>query len=238
MTYKPGPRTWDAERAAQSPEPVDAPAAMPPVFDCIFQDRLGDLFRWRRDVRRFRRDPVDPQAIEELVALATLAPSVGHSQPWRFVSVDAPERRQAVIGNFNRCNAAALASYEGAEAALYAQLKLAGLREAPRHLAVFCETAPDAGRGLGRMTMPETLAYSVVGAMQNLALAARARGLGVGWVSILEPAAMTTCLDVPKDWQFIAYLCIGRPEEEHLDPELERHGWQNRLPLDSVFFRR
>lgn len=210
----------------------------PPVFDPAFQTLLGDLFRWRRDVRRFRQDPVDPQAIEELVALATLAPSVGHSQPWRFVSVDAPERRQAVIDNFNHCNAAALASYDGDEAALYARLKLAGLREAPRHLAVFCEIAPQAGRGLGRMTMPETLVYSVVGAMQNLALAARARGLGVGWVSILDPAAVATSLDVPQGWQFIAYLCIGRPEEEHLDPELERHGWQQRLPLDRVLFRR
>ncbi|MGO9134992.1 MAG: 5,6-dimethylbenzimidazole synthase [Methylovirgula sp.] len=211
---------------------------MPPCFDSLFQSALADLFRWRRDVRRFRREPVDAQMIEELVALATLAPSVGHSQPWRFVSVDAPERRQAITENFNRCNAAALARYEGEDAALYAGLKLAGLAEAPLHLAVFCETQATEGRGLGRMTMPETLAYSVVGAVQNLALAARARGLGVGWISILDPGGVARSLDVPPQWQFIAYLCIGWPEEEHLDPELERHGWQMRLPFDSVFFRR
>lgn len=210
----------------------------PPCFDESFTALLTELFRWRRDVRRFRRDLVDLNVIEELVALATLAPSVGHSQPWRFVSVENGERRKAIIGNFNRCNAAALATYEGESAALYARLKLAGLCEAPVHLAVFCDRAPTAGRGLGRMTMPEALAYSVVGAVQNLALAARARGLGVGWVSILDPGEIATILNVPAEWQFVSYLCIGRPEEEHLDPELERHGWQNRLPQSAVLHRR
>lgn len=212
--------------------------AAAPAFDSAFQDLLATLFRWRRDVRRFRRDPIDMRVIEELVGLATLAPSVGHSQPWRFVIVEETERRTAVVNNFNACNAAALANYDGAEAALYARLKLAGLCEAPVHLAVFCDCAPAAGRGLGRMTMPETLAYSVVGAVQNLALAARARGLGIGWVSILDPREIAAILDVPAEWLFISYLCIGRPEEEHLDPELERHGWQMRLPQSAVLHRR
>ncbi|MHB8886722.1 MAG: 5,6-dimethylbenzimidazole synthase [Methylovirgula sp.] len=210
----------------------------PPRFDEDFAALLTELFRWRRDVRRFRRDLVDITVIEDLVGLATLAPSVGHSQPWRFVCVEDGERRKAIIGNFNRCNAAALSTYEGEEAALYARLKLAGLCEAPVHLAVFCDRAPSAGHGLGRLTMPETLAYSVVGAVQNLALAARARGLGVGWVSILDPGEIAAILDVPSEWQFVSYLCIGWPEEEHLDPELERHGWQNRLPQSAVLHRR
>jgi 5,6-dimethylbenzimidazole synthase len=212
--------------------------AASPCFDEAFQDRLAELFRWRRDVRRFRRDGVDADIVEQLIALATLAPSVGHSQPWRFVSVDAPARRQAVIDNFSHSNAAALASYEGEQAALYARLKLSGLAEAPIHLAVFCDTATADGQRLGRMTMPETLVYSVIGAIQNLALAARARGLGVGWISILDPAALSQILDVPAEWQFLAYLCIGWPEEEHLDPELERHGWQSRLPQSAVLHRR
>ena len=212
--------------------------AAPPRFDESFASLLTELFRWRRDVRRFRHDIVDGNVIEELVALATLAPSVGHSQPWRFVSVEDSERRKSIIGNFKRCNAAALSTYEGEEAALYARLKLAGLSEAPVHLAVFSDRAPSAGRGLGRMTMPETLVYSVVGAIQNLALAARARGLGVGWVSILDPCEVAAILDVPAEWQFVSYLCIGWPEEEHLDPELERHGWQERLPQSAVLHRR
>jgi 5,6-dimethylbenzimidazole synthase len=220
------------------PSPVNAEKELPPHFDADFVASLGALFRWRRDVRRFRRDPVDAALLEELVGLATLAPSVGHSQPWRFISVEDASRRAQIIANFSRCNAAALETYEGETAALYARLKLAGLAEAPVHLAVFCDRAPAEGRGLGRMTMPETLAYSVVGAVQNLALAARAHGLGVGWVSILDPAEVAANLDVPASWQFVCYLCLGRPEEDHLDPELERHGWQHRLPQSTVFHRR
>jgi 5,6-dimethylbenzimidazole synthase len=209
----------------------------PPRFDAEFTNLLGELFRWRRDVRRFRAEPIG-DVLDELVALATLAPSVGHSQPWRFVAVEDAQRRRAVIENFNACNAAALATYDGEAAALYARLKLAGLREAPVHLAVFCDTATESGRGLGRMSMPETLCYSVVGAIQNFALAARARGLGVGWVSILDPCEIAAILAVPADWRLIAYLCVGYPQEEHLDPELERHGWEARLPQSGILERR
>ncbi len=209
-----------------------------PCFDADFANLLSELFRWRRDVRRFRSDPVGSDVIEELVALATLAPSVGHSQPWRFVAVESEERRRAIAASFATCNAAALAAYEGETASLYARLKLAGLREAPIHLAVFCDTATETGRGLGRMTMPETLCYSVVAAIQNFALAARARGLGVGWVSILDPAEISAVLDVAAAWRLIAYLCVGHPQEEHLDPELERHGWQARLPQSGVLLKR
>lgn len=208
-----------------------------PRFDADFVRELAELFRWRRDVRRFRSDPVGNDRIDELVALATLAPSVGHSQPWRFVSVESNARRSAVIENFERCNADALASYEGETAALYARLKLAGLREAPVQLAVFCDVETEIGHGLGRATMPETVCYSVVAAIQNLALAARARGLGVGWVSILDPREIATLLDVPAAWRLIAYLCIGYPQEEHLDPELERYGWQARLPKAEILRR-
>jgi 5,6-dimethylbenzimidazole synthase len=199
---------------------------------------LAELFRWRRDVRRFRSDEIGQDVVEQLVALAVLAPSVGHSQPWRFVSVESPALRQEVIANFNKCNQAALARYQGEQAALYAELKLSGLREAPVHLAVFCDVETEVGHGLGRGTMPETLAYSVVGAIQNLALAARARGIGVGWVSILDPCDIGGLLEVPPAWRFIAYLCIGYPQEEHLDPELERYGWQERLPQAGLLLHR
>ncbi|PZR83053.1 MAG: 5,6-dimethylbenzimidazole synthase, partial [Hyphomicrobiales bacterium] len=117
----------------------------PPIFDSAFRDRLANLFAWRRDVRRFKPDPVASSLIEDLVRTAALAPSVGNSQPWRFVSVETLVARHAVIANFNACNAAALASYEGERAALYASLKLSGLREAPVHLAVFCDHAAEAG---------------------------------------------------------------------------------------------
>ncbi|MGH6794883.1 MAG: 5,6-dimethylbenzimidazole synthase [Methylocella sp.] len=210
----------------------------PPIFDSAFRARLEQLLAWRRDVRRFKPDPVESSLIEELMRTATLAPSVGNSQPWRFVSVETRSAREAVIANFHVCNAAALASYEGEGAAHYASLKLSGLREAPVHLAVFCDHATEAGAGLGRNTMPETLDYSVVAAVHTFWLAARAQGIGVGWVSILDPAELCRALDISPAWKLIAYLCVGFPEEEHRDPELERHGWQMRLVENERLHRR
>jgi 5,6-dimethylbenzimidazole synthase len=210
----------------------------PPNFDDAFRARLAKLFAWRRDVRRFKSDPVASSLIEELVRTAALAPSVGNSQPWRFVSVETLVAREAVIANFNACNAAALASYEGERAALYASLKLSGLREAPMHLAVFCDHATEAGFGLGRKTMPEALDYSVVAAIHTFWLSARAKNLGVGWVSILDPGELSRTLDVPPAWKLIAYLCVGFPLEEHLDPELERQDWQAHLPENKRLHRR
>ncbi|MEK0083263.1 5,6-dimethylbenzimidazole synthase [Benzoatithermus flavus] len=207
-------------------------------FDAAFRDRLQELLRWRRDVRHFRRDPVDPELIGYLLDLACLAPSVGHSQPWRFVLVDSPAARAAVRANFLACNEAALAAYEGERAELYARLKLAGLDEAPVHLAVFCDHDTRSGLGLGRRTMPEMLPYSVVTAVHTLWLAARAHGLGLGWVSILDPARLRADLDVPPAWQLVAYLCLGYPEAEHDRPELERVGWQQVDPAARAVLRR
>ncbi len=187
-------------------------------------------------MRRFRSDAIADETLDELLALAALAPSVGNSQPWRFVKVDDPERRAAVRADFETCNRDALAEYGGAQARLYAGLKLAGLNDAPVHLAVFADLAARTGHGLGQATMPETLAYSVVGAVNALWLAARCRG--VGWVSILDPARIKTALDVPDAWSLVAYLCLGYPVEEHVDPKLERHGWQDRLDMMDLVFQR
>jgi 5,6-dimethylbenzimidazole synthase len=209
-----------------------------PQFDADFRDALRDLIHWRRDVRRFRTDPVDPALVSSLIELAARSPSVGFSQPWRFVLVESPERREAVRASFARANAEALDAYSGDRRGLYAKLKLEGLEAAPVHLAVLADEETSAGAGLGSRTMPETLRYSVVGAIQTLWLAARAHGLGIGWVSIIEPEAVTAILDVPAAWRFIAYLCIGWPAEEHLDPELERHGWQQRVDIGPLILRR
>jgi 5,6-dimethylbenzimidazole synthase len=186
---------------------------------------LADLFAWRRDVRRFRSDPIDEETFNELLDLAATAPSVGLSQPWRFVIVDSPTRRAAVRAHFEACNAAALAS-QGSSGADYARLKLAGIDQAPRQFAVFCEENPRQGRGLGRATMPAAPAYSAVMAVYTLWLAARARGLGLGWISIVEPSTMATILDVPANWLFIGYFCLGHPECDALTPELESEGWE------------
>jgi 5,6-dimethylbenzimidazole synthase len=214
------------------------PTDEPPVFDRAFQERLIDLFVWRRDVRRFKPDPVVPAEIDRLLEAANLAPSVGLSQPWRFVLVEDGKRRRAVRDNFEKCNAAALAAQDGGDATLYAGLKLAGLDDAPVHLAVFCDEGTEQGRGLGRATMPEMLRYSVVAAVQNLWLAARSRGVGVGWVSILEPEEIVRILEVPSEWRLVAYLCIGYPHEEQIDPELERRRWERRREIDEMVTRR
>jgi 5,6-dimethylbenzimidazole synthase len=217
---------------------TETPHPSPRQFDEEFREAFRDLVLWRRDVRRCRRDPVDPALIGQLLELASHAPSVGHCQPWRFVLVESAERRELIKSSFARANANALENYEGEQRAQYARLKLEGLDAAPVHLAVFADEATQTGSGLGRRTMPETLHYSVVGAVQTLWLAARAEGLGMGWISILEPDVVCRVLDVPESWTLVAYLCIGRPVEEHLDPELERHRWQPRLDAERMIFKR
>lgn len=220
-------------RARPSPE-----AWTPPVFDARFRTQFEALLRWRRDVRRFRRDPVPAAIVEAALDLACLAPSVGNSQPWRFVAVETEAARAAVRANFSRANAAALALQDESRRSLYARLKLAGLEEAPVQLAVFCDEACGQGHGLGQATMPETRRYSVVQAIQTFWLALRSWGVGLGWVSILEPAELARDLSVPEEWRFVAYLCVGWPEAETAVPELERAGWQARTGRGRSVLRR
>ncbi|MFA5949595.1 MAG: 5,6-dimethylbenzimidazole synthase [Hyphomicrobium sp.] len=212
--------------------------ARPQAFDEVFRASFRDLVLWRRDVRRFRTDPVEPSLVRSLLELATHAPSVGNCQPWRFVIVSNSVRRGAVRDSYERANAQALSGYCGETRTLYARLKLAGLDAAPVHIAVFADETTERGLGLGRQTMPETVRYSAVGAIHTLWLAARAEGLGLGWISILEPEVVSTALEVPETWTFLAYLCLGWPEEEHLDPELVRYGWEARAPLDELILER
>lgn len=216
-----------------APEPPDV-TDNPGHFDAAFRARLGDLIAWRRDVRRFRPDPLPAGAFDDLLALANLAPSVGLSQPWRFVTVDEPARRAAIRANFEQTNAAALAGQGAERAGLYARLKLAGLDQAPCQFAVCAEWDPAQGGGLGRRTMPETTSYSAVMAVHTMWLAARAVGLGLGWVSILDPAAAHAALDVPADWIFVGYFCLGFPEIETDEPELQREGWERRRPIAVI----
>ncbi|HMJ28175.1 MAG TPA: 5,6-dimethylbenzimidazole synthase [Xanthobacteraceae bacterium] len=214
-------------------------AGKQPDFDDAFRARLRELLTWRRDVRRFRRDALPRGTLERLIELACLAPSVGLSQPWRFVIVDTPACRAAIRANFETCNAKALAAQSGQRAAGYARLKLAGLDDAPGHLAVFADPATTRGHGLGRHTMPEMIEYSAVTAVHTIWLAARAEGIGMGWISILDPAAVAATLDVPATWTFIGYLCLGFPETEDDIPDLERAGWERRYPASSrVVLRR
>ncbi len=197
---------------------------------------LEQLVRWRRDVRRFRTDPVPDATVDKLIAVADLAPSVGNSQPWRIIKVQCPVARRAMAENFKAANTAAAGLYNGDQHEQYVTLKLAGFDAAPVQLAVFCDRATGQGHGLGRQTMPETLDQSCTCMITVLWLAAREAGLGLGWVSILDADKVTHTLGVSPDWKLVGYLLLGWPEEEHLDPELERHGWQNRTPPGSRVF--
>jgi 5,6-dimethylbenzimidazole synthase len=209
-----------------------------PEFDADFRQRLLALLAWRRDVRRFRREALPPGTIERLIGIACLSPSVGLSEPWRFVIVDDQHRRAAIRASFEMCNQDALERQEPDRAALYARLKLSGLDDAPSQVAVFADRATAQGHGLGRLTMPETLDYSVAIAIHTLWLVARAEGIGVGWVSILDPARIAEILGVPKDWIFIGHLCIGYPEEEHDTPALQRANWERRhLSAGTILYR-
>jgi 5,6-dimethylbenzimidazole synthase len=207
-------------------------------FDADFRENFATLLRSRRDVRHFRSTPVDPELVQRLLQAAMLAPSVGFSQPWRWVLVEDEALRSAFVVNHDAAKAEAGKQYQGAQSVQYSGLKLAGLREAPVHIAVFADGATGTGHGLGRQTMPSTLLWSVVMAIYALWLAATAEGLGVGWVSILDPQLVPSTLRVPEHWTFVAYLCLGWPEEYADRPLLERAGWESRREVADVVIRR
>ena len=195
-----------------------------------FRAELFELMRWRRDVRHFRPDMVDETTLAECLRAFSLAPSVGLSEPWRLIRVESPEAREAALKNYTAANERALSGYDSDKAKLYASLKLSGMREAPVQIAVFCDEQTEKGAGLGAGTMPQMRAYSVVGAITLFWIALRAAGLGLGWVSILDPIKMASDLGVPDQWQLIGYLCIGYPNEPTVTPELETKGWETRAP--------
>lgn len=204
-------------------------------FTPDFQNGLLDLMKWRRDVRHFTRTPVDEATLQRCLDTFLLAPSVGLSEPWRVIRVESDGARQAALENFTAANRQALEGYDGDKAQLYSRMKLSGMTDAPVQLAVFCDEETAKGSNLGQLTMPEMRRYSVVGAINHFWLAARAHGLGVGWVSILNPDRLSRDLGVPAHWSLVAYLCIGWPEAVSDTPELERAGWEDRrhhLPLE------
>jgi 5,6-dimethylbenzimidazole synthase len=191
--------------------------------------------RERRDVRRgFLPEPIPDDLLVRLLEAAHNAPSVGLMQPWRFIVIRNFGVRQAIHRIFLDANQQALASYEGEQQQKYAGLKLEGILEAPQNLCIVCDSLSKQGHQLGRLTMPQTALYSVVCAVQNLWLAARAEGIGVGWVSILEPNRLRLALEIPEHITPVAYLCLGYIEAFASEPDLERSGWEERRPLKSV----
>ena len=191
--------------------------------------------RERRDVRRgFLPEPIPDELLNRLLEAAHNAPSVGMMQPWRFIVIRDFAVRQAIHEIFLDANQMARDSYEGEQQKNYAGMKLEGILEAPQNLCIVCDSQSSQGHQLGRRTMPETALYSAVCAIQNLWLAARAEGVGVGWVSILEPNRVRRALEIPEHITLVAYLCLGYVEAFAGVPDLERSGWEKRTPLEHV----
>jgi len=191
----------------------------------------------RRDVRgQFLADPVPDDVMSRVLVAAHHAPSVGFMQPWNFVVVKSDAVKQKVHAGFTQAHNEAAEMFDGAKKETYRNLKLEGILESPINICVTCDRKRAGPVVVGRTHIPEMDLYSSVCAVQNLWLAARAEGLGVGWVSIVHEQALRDALNMPEDIVPIAYLCVGYVSHFYDKPELEAAGWRQRLPLDELLF--
>ena len=198
-----------------------------PLYQLIFS---------RRDVRRFLARPVPEGILQRILKAAHHAPSVGFMQPWNFIVIRDPAVKQKIKELFLRENARAAKVFGGKRRRLYSRLKLEGIEESPVNLCVTCDPSRFGPHVLGRNTIRRTDVYSTCCAVQNLWLAARAEGLGVGWVSIVSNPRLKKVLGIPPGILPVAYLCLGYPVEFLPVPELQKVGWARRLPLDDLIF--
>nr|CAD6414145.1 5,6-dimethylbenzimidazole synthase [Rhizobium sp. Q54] len=192
----------------------------------------------RRDVRdQFLPDPVPEQVLQRLLAAAHAAPSVGFMQPWNFIVVRDDGVREAASRAFSRANEEAAAMFPEEKQEAYRTLKLEGIRKAPVSICVTCDPDRAGPVVLGRTHNPRTDAYSTVCAIQNLWLAARAEGVGLGWVSIFREEDIRLLLGIPERVEIVAWLCLGYVEQLYREPELAVKGWRQRLPLEELVYR-
>jgi 5,6-dimethylbenzimidazole synthase len=208
------------------------------AFDEVEREAIYRVMRSRRDIRHFLPDPIPDEVLRRILEMAHLAPSVGFMQPWNFLLIYSAEIRRQVKALFEEANARELARIENpGQRELYPRLKLEGILEAPLNIAVTCDGRRDAPFVLGRAPMPQTDLYSTCLAIQNLWLAARAEGIGVGWVSILDQQALEQLLRLPPGVHLVAYLCVGYPTEFRPRPMLEEVGWKQRQALGDLVFQ-
>lgn len=190
----------------------------------------------RRDVRRFLSDPIPQETVKRILLAAHHAPSVGFMQPWNFILIRDPSTKSLVKDAFREARHKEAEQFFGARKELYLSLKLEGIEESPLNLCVTCDSTRHGPAVLGRSLIPETDIYSTCCAIQNLWLAARIEGLGVGWVSILSRERLKEILHIPPHVTPVAYLCMGYPKRFEPMPELEKVGWLKRLPLKEIIF--
>jgi nicotinate-nucleotide--dimethylbenzimidazole phosphoribosyltransferase len=235
-TSKPWPRprplvgdtTSSAERAGDPMSWALSPTA---------RAALAEVIAARRDVRRFRPDPVGDDIVDDILAAGHAAPSVGHSQPWRFVVVRDPQLRASAAVMADRARLAQARQLDPDSARHLRSLQLEGIREAPLGVVVCCDRRARPAGVLGRATFPDTDLWSCACAIENIWLTARAHGLGLGWVTLFDPDELSALLGLPKGVVTLGWLCLGWPDERPPAPGLERHGWSQRLPVADVILR-
>lgn len=188
----------------------------------------------RRDVRRYRPDPVPPELLDEVLTAGHQAPSVGHSQPWRFIVVreTATRDRAVLLSDRERLRQAEQLTPD--RRARLLDLQLEGIREAPVGIVVACDRRTPAAGVLGRASFGDADLWSCACAIENMWLAARAAGLGMGWVTLFQPAELAELLHLPPGVETLGWLCLGWPDERPPEPGLQRAGWSERLPLNQV----
>jgi len=204
------------------------------AFAAEERDAVYRAIHRRRDVRLFRDDPVPDALLAQVLAAGHHAPSVGFMQPWSFMLIRSAETRSRVKDLYLRERQAAACFFDEPRRSQYLGMKLEGICEAPVNLCVTCDPTRAGTQVLGRNSQPETDVYSTCLAVQNIWLAARAEGLGVGWVSILKTGELRDILAIPPHVVPVAYLCIGWPHDLPARPMLQEAGWRDRLPLRDV----
>lgn len=237
-----GPATADALQApqdpdAQAPQAEETPAVAPPAppYDDAEREAVLRVMRERRDIRNgFRSDPVPHEVLLRVLEAAHTAPSVGHSQPWDFVVIRSAETRRSMHELAQRQREAYAKSLPKARAKQFKELKIEAIVDTPVNIVVTADPTRGGRHTLGRHTQPQMAPYSSALAVENLWLAARAEGLGVGWVSFFDEREMVRALGLPEHLEVVAYLCVGYVDEFPEEPELMQAGWSKRRPLSWV----
>jgi nicotinate-nucleotide--dimethylbenzimidazole phosphoribosyltransferase len=234
------PESWPRPRPLIGDASSSAERAADPMswaFPAAARAALAEVIAARRDVRRFRPDPVGDDVIDELLAAGHAAPSVGHSQPWRFVVVTDPQLRASAAVMADQARLAQAQQLDADSARHLRSLQLEGIREAPVGLVVCCDRRARPAGVLGRATFPDADLWSCACAIENIWLTARAHGLGLGWVTLFDPDELSALLRLPEGVVTLGWLCLGWPDELPPAPGLERHGWSRRLPIADVVAR-
>jgi len=207
------------------------------VFPSAWRRGVYEAITRRRDIRSFRSDPVPPDTLARILSAAHQAGSVGFSQPWNFIVIDDLDIRKEIRRHVEAERLRAATAFPPERREKYLAFKLEGILDAPLNICITCDRKRFGPAVLGRNTMRDTDVYSTCAAIQNLWLAARAEGIGVGWVSLLQPDALREMLGIPSDVVVVGYLCLGFPEEFPKRPMLETAGWLPRVPLTELVFR-